>query len=162
MIFKSLKKCSLLLLLMLVTPALSKTIYAQSICPDPNKPCGKFKPYELSFRVRPSKVLARAEDRSTGFYAIILKTAAPCSILEGERQSAQTLFPRNKVFLSRFECEPEDNITYSTIDHSKHGILAVYAGRTKREAGIFLTRVHRTGRFPDAYMRRMAVVRVYP
>ena len=159
---KSLKKCSLLLLLMLITPPLSKSIYAQSICPDPSKPCGNFKPYELPFRIPSSKALARAEDRSAEFYAIVLKTAKPCSISKDERQPAQTLFPRNKVFVSRFECEPEDDITYSTIDHSKHSVLAVYAGTTKREAGTFLTRVRRTGRFPDAYVKKMAVILVHP
>ncbi len=160
--FKSLKKCDLLLLLVLIAPSLSNSVYAQAICADPNKPCGSFKPHELPFKVPPSQALARAEDRSAEFYAIILKSAKPCSISEVERQSTQTLFPRNKVFLSRFECEPEDNITYSTIDHTKHAILAVYAGATKRAAATFLSHVRRTGRFPDAYVRKMAVALVHP
>lgn len=160
--FKRLKKCSLILLLLVIAPAFSKSTYAQSICPDPDRPCGTFKPYELPFRIPPSQALARPEDRSVEFYAIILKTAEPCSVSEDERQAAQTLFPRNKVFASRFECDAEDVITYSTVDHSKHGILAVYAGKTKRQAGSFLTRVRRTGRFPGAYVRKMAVLRVHP
>jgi len=159
---KSLKKCRLLLLLMLITPSLSTNIYAQTICPDPDKPCGSFKPYELPFRIPPSRALARAEDRSAEFYAVILKTAKPCAISEDERQMAQTQFPRNKVFVSRFECEPEDAVTYSTIDHSKHSVLAVYAGATKRGAANFLTQVRQTGRFTDAYIKKTAVILVHP
>ena len=159
--FKTFRQFSLLLVLML-TPTLSTSILGQSICPDPNKPCGSFKPYELSFRIPSSKALAKPEDRSAAFFAVILKSAKPCAISEDERLSVQTLFPRNKVFVSRFECEPEDNISYDTIDHGKHGVLAVYAGKTKREAATFLNQVRKTGRFTDAYVRRMAVVLVHP
>lgn len=160
--FKSLKKCSLLLLLMVITPYLSKNIYAQTICPDPDKPCGSFKPYELPFKIPPSRALARAEDRSAEFYAVILKTAKPCAISEDERQLAQRQFPRDKVFVSRFECEPEHAVTYSTLDHRKHSILAVYAGATKRGAATFLNQVRQTGRFPDAYIKKTTVILVHP
>ena len=148
----------LLVLLMLLLPAVAKT---QSLCPNPEKPCGSFRPYELSFRI-PRSNLARPEDRSAAFYAIILKSAAPCSIADEERKAAQADFPRNKVFISRFECEAEDNITYSNIDERKYSILAVYAGSTRRQAEHFLSRVRTTGRYSDAYIRRMAVVRVHP
>ena len=157
----NLKNCGhlgLLVFLMLLSPAVAKT---QSICPSPEKPCGSFKPYELSFRIPPGNK-ARAEDQSAAFYAIILKSAAPCSIADDERKAAQADFPRNKVFISRFECEAEDIISYTTIDDRKFSILAVYAGSTKRQAEIFLSHVRTTGRYPDAYLRRMTVVRVHP
>ena len=155
---KSFNQPGLLVLLMLLSPAVAKT---QSICPNPEKPCGSFKPYELSFRIPPSNK-ARPEDRSAAFYAIILKSAAPCSIAEDERKAAQAYFPRNKVFTSRFECEPEDIISYTTIDDRKYSILAVYAGSTRSQAQKFLSHVRTTGRYPDAYLRRMTVVRVHP
>ena len=150
--------CLLVLPLILLWPAVAKT---QSICPNPEKPCGSFKPYELSFRIPPSNK-ARAEDRSVAFYAIILKSAAPCSIADNQRKAAQADFPRNKVFVSRFECEAEDNVSYATIDDRKYSILAVYAGSTRRQAVSFLSRVRATGGYSDAYIRRMTVVRVYP
>lgn len=159
--FEKLIRFSLLLLL-IFTPTLAKSIMGQGICSDPHKPCGSFKPYELSFRIPSSKALAKPEDRSAEFYAVILQTANPCAISEDERRSTQALFPRNKVFVSRFECEPEDDVSYSTIDHAKHSILAVYAGKTKRQAATFLTLVRKAGRFPDAYVRRMAVILVHP
>src|SRR5262245_13136490 len=77
---------------------------AQAICPDPTRPCGDFKPHQLSFKI-PRSAVARAEDQSALFYAVILKTARNCAIAEAERTSTQDLFARNKVFVSRFECE---------------------------------------------------------
>src|SRR5688500_20081795 len=155
---RNLDLLALPVLLILLSPAVAKT---QSICPDPEKPCGSFKPYELSFRIPPGK-LARPEDRSAAFYAIILKSAAPCSIADDQRKAAQADFPRNKVFISRFECKPEDIISYTTIDDRKYSILAVYAGSTRRQAEAFLSRVRTRGSYPDAYLRRMTVVRVHP
>lgn len=155
---RSFKGFGALLLLTLAAPIFSG---AQSICPNPDKPCRGFKPYELPFRIPPSNT-ARAEDTSADFYAIILKSSPPCSIPDNERISAQKLFPQNKVFVSRFECEGEDTIKYSSIDSTKYSILAVYAGASKRQADGFLVRVRKTGRFPDAYLKRMKVVLVHP
>ena len=149
------------IILFLMIPIFPGLAYAQSICPNPDKPCGSFKPYELPFRI-PRSNTARAEDRSTDYYAIILKSSTPCSIPEDERLSAQKLFPQNKVFVSRFECDGEDTIKYSTIDSSKYSIMAVYAGATKRQADGFLVRARKTNRFPDAYLKRMKSVRVHP
>jgi hypothetical protein len=155
-----LKRFSLAVLLLLGTAGLAETIYGQRLCPDPARPCGGFKPYELPFRI-PSSRLARAEDRSAEFYAVVLKSADSCSIPESERVSAQALFPRNKVFLSRFECDPEDAINYTGVA-DKLGVLAVYGGSSRGEAQRFLGRVRRTGRFPDAYLKRMRVILVHP
>ena len=154
------KKTTAFLLLMPLTLAISETTFGQTICPDPAKPCGSFKPYELPFRI-PGSGTARAEDKSELFYAIILKTAPHCSLADSERTSAQQLFPSNKVFVSRFECDPEDNVNYTTIDQ-KYSILAVYAGKSLSEAKAFLETVRKTGRFSGAYLRRMRAVLVHP
>lgn len=156
-----LKGCSTAVLLLIAAATLPGRAEAQRICPDPALPCGDFKPYEMPFRVPPSR-RARAEERSAPFYAVILKTAARCGIPESERLSAQALFPGRKVFVSRFECDGEDNITYTTIDDGRHSVLAVSAGGTRREAQRFLAGVRGAGRFPGAYLRRMQVVLVFP
>ena len=70
-------------------------------------------------------------------------------------------FPRNKVFLDRFECGPEDDITYQPLDN-KYSILAVYGGSTKRQAQTILSRARKTARFADAYLKKMQVVLVHP
>lgn len=151
------------LLLVLTSPMLCTTALGQKICPDPANPCRSqnAKPYELTFAI-PNSGLARAEDKSEGFYAIVLKSAKPCSIEETERLSAQELFPRNKVFVSRFECGPEDAVTYHPIDSTKFSVMAVYAGRTRRDASNFLASVRKTGRFADSYIKLMRVVLVHP
>src|SRR5688572_29704827 len=54
--------------------------------PDPAKSCGNttFKPHELCFET-PKDEVACAEFLSETFYAIILKTAARCTIPEADR-----------------------------------------------------------------------------
>ena len=94
---------------------------------------------------------------------MILKTAARCGIPETERLQVQRLFPANKVFSQRFECEDEleELISYSNVD-PKWGFLAVYAGTTEQQAKAFLAKVAATGRFPGANVRRMQVMFVVP
>ena len=135
-------------------------VCAQSIYSDPQTQHGR-KPYELPFKIPPAKALARPEDRSAEFYGVILKTAERCSIPDEERVSAQMFFPRNKVFLDRFDCGPEDDITYRPLDN-KYSILAVYGGSTKRQAQEILARARKTGRFAGAYLKKMRVVLVHP
>src|SRR5688500_8512487 len=101
-------------------------------CPDPARPCGlagsAFKPNELSFDAPVKFAFDRGEDRSQPFYAVILKSAALCSLPEKERERLQALFPRSKVFLHRFFCEDfGDKVTYTNVD-AKQGFIAVYAG----------------------------------
>jgi hypothetical protein len=131
------------------------------VCPDPSRPCAGFKAHDLSFAL-PSDSVARAEVRSDSFYAVILRSGSRCSIAESERRAAQAVFPRNKVFSQRFECDDdvENNVTYTNVSTSA-GFMAVYAGGTRAQANAFLTRVRATGRFPGAYLRRMRVVYVY-
>ena len=75
----------------------------------------------------------------------------------------QPLFPRNKVFATRFECDDdvENNVTYTNVS-PRHGFLAVYAGETAAAGKTFLASVQATGRFAGANLRKMQVVFVYP
>ena len=130
------------------------------VCPDPDKPCPGFRDHDLSFPL-PEGGAARAEARSAPFFAVILKTAPKCAITEAERLAAQARFPSHKVFATRFECQNdvENNVTYTQID-AKHGFLAVYAGEERTGAEEVLAEARR--HFPDANLRRMQVVFVYP
>jgi hypothetical protein len=139
--------------------------YAQGkVHPDPAKPCsnGSFKPHELCFET-PKDEIARAEYLSESFYAIILKTAERCTISEEERLKTQSLFPQTKVFSMRFSCGEniEENIRYTNVNDNV-GFLAVYAGRSLKEAKSRLAKVKATGRFPGANVRKMKAVLVYP
>ena len=135
---------------------------AGRVCPDPARPCPGFGSHDLSFSL-PAGGAARAEDRSAPFYAVVLRSGPRCSVGERERRAAQALFPRRKVFATRFECEgdAENNVTYTGVD-ARYGFLAVYAGGTRAQADTALARVRATGRFPGANLRRMRVVRVHP
>jgi hypothetical protein len=130
--------------------------------PDPAAVCDAAKPYELCFE-KPRDGIARAEYLSEPFYAVILKTAARCSVTEAERLEAQALFPRHKVFSTRFYCgeDIEENIAYTNVDE-KHGFLAVYAGTTYLDAKKMMIAVSATGRFHGANIRKMQAKLVYP
>ena len=128
---------------------------------DPNVACG-FKPHELCFQT-PQDGVARAEYYSEPFYAVILKTSAPCSVNEPERVQAQALFPRRKVFALRFFCgeDVEENVRYTNVNE-KYAFFAVYAGQTDKEAAGVLRDVKATRKFPGANVRKMQAVLVYP
>jgi len=132
------------------------------ILTDPAQAHRGFKPHQLAFAT-PKDGVARAEFRSQPFFAVILKTAPRCSVAEGERLQVQAMFPSNKVFTTRFECEdsPEEHITYTNVD-PKWGFVGAYAGATPAEAEAFLARVRQSGRFPGANLRKMQAVLVYP
>ena len=143
--------------------ALAATALAQGkIHPDPARPRPGFKPHQLSFET-PQDGVARDEFRSAPFYAVILKTAARCSVKEQERAEIQALFPANKVFTPLSECDqdPEDMISYTNVN-AKVGFIAVYAGESLEQAQQFLARVKQTARFPGANLRRMQAVLNYP
>ena len=151
-----------LALALLAPPAARDQAAPGRVCPDPARPCAGFRAHDLSFAL-PAGGAARAEDRSAPFYAVVLRSGPQCSIGERERTRAQALFPRSKVFATRFECDGdvENNVTYTGVD-ARHGFLAVYAGATRARADSALARVRATGRFPGANLRRMQVVRVHP
>ena len=131
---------------------------------NPATPCshGNFKPHELCFEI-PGDGVARAEHLSETFYAVILKTAERCTIPEEERLQIQALFPKNKVFSMRFFCDDdiEENVGYTNVN-DKFGFLAVYAGRTLKDAKAYLEQVKTTGSFPGANIRKMQARFVYP
>lgn len=161
-------------LLPLWAAALACAAHAQApqprVCPDPARPCAGFKANDLSFALpRDDKAdgkadgKARAEARSAPFFAVILRSAERCKLSAAQAKDAQALFPRNKVFYTRFEChdDPENNVTY-TNSNPKFGFLAVYAGDERAAAEEFLEQVNALGLFPGANLRRMQAVYVYP
>ena len=133
-----------------------------TVRPEPNLACAGIKPHDICFDL-PKDEIARAEYQSKPFYAVMLKTAARCSITEEERLETQALFPRNKVFSMRFSCgeDSEENIRYTNVGENV-GFLAVYAGTTPPEAAKMLLEVQTTGRFQGANVRKMHAVLVYP
>jgi hypothetical protein len=128
------------------------------VCSDPAQPCGTFKEHDLSFAL-PADGKPRADVRSAPFFAVILKSGDRCRFSEAERREAQGLFPKNKVFATRFECDDdvENNVTYTGVD-PKRGFLAVYAGEDRAAADAFLAKVKAFGRFPGANVRRLQAV----
>jgi hypothetical protein len=133
-----------------------------TICPDPGHPCPDFRPHDLSF-VLPTDTVARAEDRSAPFYAILLQSGPKCSISERSRVTVQALFPDRKVFSNRFECndDAENNVHYVGAD-ARFAFLAVYAGDSLPEGNALLASVVAAGKFKGANLRQLRVVRVRP
>ncbi len=143
----------------------SVTVFAGTpgtVYPDPESACPDFKAHELCFK-KPVSNAARTEYLSTPFYAVILKTAQPCTITEEVRLETQTLFPQSKVFSTRFYCDEniEENISYTNIN-DQFGFLAVHAGTSLKEANQRLAEVKALGRFPGANIRKMQVKLVSP
>ena len=134
---------------------------APRVCFDPAHSCPGFKPNDLSFPL--AQGAARAEQRSSPFFAVILKTTKRCAVSEAEAGGIQALFPGRKVFYTRFECDGdvENNVTYSNVDASV-GFIAVYAGEGLALAGETLARVKSMDRFPGANLRSMQVIHVSP
>lgn len=131
------------------------------VCGDPTARCGAgvpFQPYDLPFRLPQSAVIWESEQ----FYAVVLKSMrvkddfdeCELHISEDERLEAQRLFPRNKVFASR--CQEPGTLFYTNTT-PRQRFMAVYAGRTRAEAGRTLERVRATGKYPGANLRRMRV-----
>jgi len=147
--------------LLLVLSAFATAAQAQ-VCGDPARPCAGFKDNDLSFPL-PKDGVARPEVKSPFFYAVILRTAERCAIKEAEQREVQALFPRNKVFHTRFECDddPENNVTYTNVK-DKFAFLAVYAGDEREAAEAFLGQVKAMARFTGANLRRMQAVFVSP
>ena len=132
-----------------------------NVCPDPDRPCDGFKSNELSFKIAKKFDFDRGRDKSVPFYAVILKSAALCSITEEERLRVQTLFPSRKAFVHQYFCQDHgDKVTYTNVNE-KFGFIAVYAGETEGDARKILAQVKTTGQFPDANIRKIAVIVVY-
>src|SRR5215213_1655718 len=89
-----------------------------AVCGDPTARCQtsvEFQPYQLPFRLPANAVIWETEK----FYAVILKSlrdesrGSDCNVFipEAEREAAQALFPRNKVFASR--CSDPGDLFYT-------------------------------------------------
>ena len=131
-----------------------------AVCGDPTVRCRtsvEFQPYQLPFVVPSNGVIWETEK----FYAVILKSmrdetnGADCNVFvpEAEREAAQTLFPRNKVFASR--CFETGDLYYLGISDGVQ-FMAVYAGRTRAEGQAVLEKVKATGKYPGANLRRLS------
>lgn len=126
------------------------------ICGDPTVKCNTtvdFETWDLKFQVPKNGVIWESE----WFYAVILQSVPArddCTgfVSESDRNSAQSLFPHNKVFASR--CAEAGNIYYSNTN-SNYNFMAVFAGRTQAQANKMLATVKATGQFPTANIRRM-------
>lgn len=127
------------------------------VCSDPTQACrtyATFEPYDLPFRVREGSVIWESEP----FYAVILKSMRVgrdnCDrfISESDRLSAQSLFPRRKVFTDR--CAEPASLYYTGMNYNAR-FMAVYAGKTRVEAARVLETVKATGRFPGANIRQL-------
>jgi hypothetical protein len=131
-----------------------------AICGDPTVRCQssvEFQPYQLPFRLPQNAVIWETEK----FYAVILKSVrdesrgGDCNIFvpEAEREAAQTLFPRKKVFASR--CFETGDLFYRGVAEDAQ-FMAVYAGRTRAEGLAMLQKVKATGKYPGANLRRLS------
>ena len=131
-----------------------------AVCGDPTVRCRttvEFQPYQLPFVVPKNGVIWETEK----FYAVILKSVrdpsqgGDCNVFvpEAEREAAQALFPRNKVFASR--CFEAGDLFYTGVAESTQ-FMAVYAGRTRAEGQAVLEKVKAAGRYPGANLRRLS------
>jgi hypothetical protein len=131
-----------------------------AVCGDPTVRCPttvEFQPYQLPFRIPANAVIWETEK----FYAVILNSVrdeskgSDCNVFipEAEREVAQALFPRNKVFASR--CFDAGDLFYTGAAEGAQ-FMAVYAGRTRAEGLALLERVKATGKYPGANLRRMS------
>ena len=131
-----------------------------AICGDPTVRCPtsvEFQSYQLPFRIPPNAVIWETEK----FYAVILKSVrdeskgSDCNVFipEAEREAAQALFPRNKVFASR--CFETGDLFYTGVAEDSQ-FMAVYAGRTRAEGLALLEKVKATGKYPGANLRRIS------
>ena len=116
--------------------------------------------HDLSF-TRETGGAARAEERSASFFAVILVSAKACSIPEKERARIQKLFPKRKVFSSRFECDGdvENNVKYTNTREA--AFVAVHGGESRAEADKVAAEARAKG-FADANVREMQVELVHP
>jgi hypothetical protein len=130
-----------------------------AVCGNPTVRCRtsvEFQPHQLPFVVPSNGVIWETEQ----FYVVILKSVRDpsngedCNIFvpEPEREAAQALFPRNKVFASR--CFEPADLYYTGVAQNVQ-FMAVYAGRTRAEAQAMLAKVKATGQFSGANVRRL-------
>ena len=138
-----------------------------TICNQPAVKCTSayaFAPHQLGFAIK-EKLEWGKSYRSEEFYAVVLKSVKAagdpdCSfVTEQERLEEQKMWPNRKVFASHLRC-PEELILYENIDQN-FNFLAVYAGRTPKEAQRLLNQIKVNPRYSQAYLKRMRVILEY-
>ena len=135
---------------------------AGEINSDPAASHSAFKSHSLVFQL-PNDGMPREQVESEEFYAVILRSAEICGIDEQERLEVQKLFPENKVFVNRFQCDDdvEENIYYTNVNQ-KVAFIAVYSGATRKQAQEMLEKINASRTFAGANIRKMKAVFVYP
>lgn len=169
-------KASILMLMAGFFVSADEVQTGRKVCPNPSAPCistkWKFGPQDLSFTL-PANLKWLNNYYSASFYAVILKSkqavpdpdgpAGPATCTnyfsERERLEAQSQFPKQKMFASRFGCG-SPGVGYTKVNYN-FNFLAVYAGETLAAANSFLAQVKASGQFPGANIRNMQVVLDY-
>ena len=137
------------------------------ICHQPTAKCTSaysFAPHQLGFTIKDKLEFGKSY-RSEQFYAVVLKSikaagVADCSIVtEVERLEEQKMWPTRKVFASHLNC-PEELVLYENADQN-FNFLAVYAGKTLKEAQRLLNQIKVNPRYSQAYLKRMHVILEY-
>ena len=137
------------------------------VCHQPTVKCSStfsFAPYRLPFVIKEKLVFGKSY-QSEEFYAVVLKSVKSvgdpdCAIVtEDERLEAQKLWPSRKVFASHLNC-PEELVLYENVDRN-FNFLAVYAGKTLKEAQRVLTQIKAQPRYSQVYLKRMRVILEY-
>jgi|SRR4030095_14177902 hypothetical protein len=137
------------------------------VCYQPTVKCPSsysFAPYQLPFVIKEKLVFGKSY-QSEEFYAVILKSVKAvgdpdCTIVtEEERLETQKLWPTRKVFASHLNC-PEELVLYDNVDRN-FNFLAVYAGKTLKEAQRVLTQIKANPRYSQVYLKRMRVIVEY-
>lgn len=151
--------------------ALPNTWVAQTsggtVCHQPLVQCSSsysFAPHQLPFTIKDKLEFGKSY-RSEQFYAVILKSVkaagdSDCSIVtEEERLAEQKMWPTRKVFTSHLNC-PEELVLYENADENVN-FLAVYGGKTLKEAQLLLNQIKVNPRYSHAYLKRMRVILEY-
>jgi hypothetical protein len=157
-------------LLTTVSPGAAPAQTVGEVCSDPaascHQPYKRFAPYELSFRL-PKVVKPNVPYKSVSFYGVVLKVRSSGAVdecdqgeyssrLERERKQVQAMFPKRKVFADQ-QCPNMAAVSYVIGGRSNtSSFLAVYGGRTIKEAQQVLAKVR--NKYRGAAIKPMQVV----
>jgi len=137
------------------------------ICHQPTTKCTSayaFAAHQLGFAIK-EKLEWGKSYRSEEFYAVVLKSVKAAGdtrcafVTEQERLEEQKMWPTRKVFASHLNC-PEELVLYENADQN-FNFLAVYAGKTLKEAQRLLNQIKVNPRYSQAYLKRMRVILEY-
>ena len=155
------------LVICLIVPGTFPAQIQGALCQQPTVKCPSsysFAAYQLPFTIKEKLVFGKSY-QSEEFYAVVVKSVkssgdSDCTIVsEEERLEAQKLWPTRKVFASHLNC-PEELVLYENVDQN-FNFLAVYAGKTLKEAQRVLTQIKANPRYSQVYLKRMRVILEY-